>query len=210
MKRINIIFTSIVAVCSLVAMSMNDYRTLGVIQEVAPLSCHAEDKGVSTTSYVHLSSEDEFIKSLRSNGYILLEIEVRNQTGKAYELSRDSISLPQANAKDIAWSFTKKSIPRSIGLKIASFFFWPMMIPSTIDTLVTHKNHTSLRRDLKIKTLKEDGETLLPYTSTKRFIFIKESNWQEWSAKNSFEITLKETESPRLLSLTTPLETSPS
>jgi hypothetical protein len=210
MKRINIIFTSIVAVCSLLAASMNDYRTLGVIQEVAPLSCNAQDRGVSTLSRVHLASEDDFIKDLRSNGYILLEIEVRNQTNKAYDLSKESISLPQATTKDIAWSFTKKSIPRSIGLKIASFFFWPMMIPSSIDTLVTHRNHRSLKYDLKVKTLKAEGETLLPYTAAKRFIFIKESDWAEWNKKNSFEITLKETESPRLLIIPTPLETFPS
>jgi hypothetical protein len=210
MKRINIIFTSIVAVCSLLVMSMNNYRTLSVIQEVAPLPFHAEDKGLVTSARVLQDTENHFVKDISSKGYILLEIEIRNQTNKEYELSQESITLPYASPTDIAWSFTKGSIPRSIGLKIASFFFFPMMIPSTIDTLVTYKNHRALKHDLKVKTLKKDGETLLPYTVTQRFIFIKESDWQEWTKAKNFDITLKESQTPLFLTIPTLLERGPS
>ncbi len=208
MKRNNIIFTSIVTVCSLIAMSMNDYRTLGVIQEKVPLSFHSDDKGLSTMAKVYTSadSQDRFIKDLLSQGYVLVELEVRNQTNTAYELSQESLSLPHTTSKEIAWSFTKKAMPRSIGLKIASFFFWPMMIPSAIDSIVTYKSHRALKVDLGIKTLKKDGETILPYSVAKRFIFIKEADWQEyWTKHKSFDVTLKESGCQRLLITTTAL-----
>ena len=208
MKRTNIIFTSIVAVCALISMSMNNFRTLGVIQETAPLSFHSEDKGISTGARAHLSTDtdDKFIKGLLSKGYILLEVEVRNQTSISYELSQDSINLPHTTSKEIASNFAKGAIPRSIAFKIIGFFFWPMMIPSAIDTIVTCKTHRALKYDLGVKTLKKDGETILPYSVTKRFIFIKEADWQEWTKHKNFDITLKESSCQRLLTITTPLE----
>ena len=209
MKRVNIIFASIVTVCSLIAMSMNNYRTLGVIQEVSNISFTSDNQGIEIASKV-VSKEDQFVKDLSSSGYTLIEIEIKNQTNKEFNLSQDSLSLPQASTKEITWGITKKAIPRSIGLKIASFFFFPMMIPSAIDSLVTYKNHRSLKSDLKVKTLKKDGETLLPYTTTKRFIFVKEGDWAKWTESKSFEITLQETNTPKLLTVTTVLENVPS
>ena len=209
MKRVNVIFASFVTVCSLIAMSMNNYKTLGVIQDVSNVSFTSDNQGVEITSKV-VSKEDQFVKDLSSSGYTLVEIEIRNQTSKKFNLSQDSLSLPQASTKEITWGVTKKSIPRSIGLKIASFFFFPMMIPSTIDSVITYKNHRALKTDLKVKTLKKDGETLLPYTTTKRFIFVKESDWKEWTQSKSFEITLQESNAPKFLTVTTILENVPS
>jgi hypothetical protein len=83
----------------------------------------------------------------------------------------------------VALKVTKSAIPRGIAYKIASFFFWPFMIPSTIDSIRVLSHHSSLKRDLMAKSMKE--EIVAPYSTFHRVLFVPEKEFKE-----NFKVTL--------------------
>ena len=89
--------------------------------------------------------------------------------------------------KEIAWAQSKKRIPGSLGLKIASLFFWPLMIPSTIEGAQALHSHRSLSKSLGSKTLQDKEEVLLPYTTTTRVLYVKQEAFSE-----KFSVTLQD------------------
>lgn len=153
-----------------------------------------EAKGLKVTakSYSKGESKKYLNRNLQSLGYQPIQITVENNTTDAYLLSRDSISQPNDLARKVASKVIKKALPRSIGLKIASLFFWPLMIPSTIEGIYTLKTHAQVRKDLSAKGLKEAGEEVAPYSTYNRVIFVPKDEVRE-----TLTVTLNAKEDPK-------------
>ena len=122
---------------------------------------------------------------LISRGTIPIQFDIENNTGNEYSLCASSIDLPHLNPKKVAFSVSKSAIPRMIGWRILSFFFWPLMLPATIDGIRTYSHYKFLCKDLNAKSLKEKGETVLPYSTYHRILFVPKEG-----VKEEFAVTL--------------------
>lgn len=146
------------------AMQMTPLQDTGVIVEAKAYS------GIESQKYLH--------RNLPSRGYQPIQISIQNNTPQTFALCSQSIDLPLTSEKQIAKGVFIEGIPRSIGFKIASLFFWPLMIPGTIDTMVTMKCHQKLKRNLTTKSVKDYQEIILAYSTVNRIIFVKAEDCQ--------------------------------
>ena len=151
-----------------------------IIQKVVPFS--KENSGVHVAYKVYDENESKkFLDyDLLSRDYLPIQFMIQNNTRLTYKVSLDSLSIPAESGSDAAVAVTiSDAMPRSIGLKVAGFFFIPFMIPSLIDGLLTFTALHELKLDYIAKSLKEDGEYILPYSSVHRIAFVKKDNFDE-------------------------------
>jgi hypothetical protein len=128
-------------------------------------------------------SKQNFGHDLISRGVQPLQLSIQNNTSNEYSLCPSSVDLPRIEASKVAFKVTKAAIPRGIAYKIASFFFWPFMIPSTIDSIRVLSHHHSLKKDLIAKSMKH--EVVAPYSTFHRVLFVPREEFKE-----TFKVTL--------------------
>lgn len=124
-------------------------------------------------SYKIFSSEDSqyyLDRDLLDYGFQPIHITIQNNTPNSFEIGPSSVNLPTASGQEVANKITKRSLPRAIAFRIASLFFWPLVIPSTIDSIKTYATHRSLKKDYTSKALKV--EMIAPYSTIHRIVFI--------------------------------------
>ncbi len=123
--------------------------------------------------------------NLPNKGIQPLHITIENNSAYEYQISPDYLDLEQIRPNQVAKKLQKSALPRSIAFKIMGFFFWPFMIPGTIDTIHTMHSYKSLKRDYAAKSLQDE---LVPmYSIVNRVVFIPKEN-----LRDSFTITLIE------------------
>ncbi len=144
-------------------------------------------------------SKRNFGHDLISRGIQPLQLSIQNNTSNEYSLCPSSIDLPRVEASKVAFKVTKSAIPRSIGYKIASFFFWPLMIPSTIDGIRVMIHHKNLKKDLSAKSVKQ--EVVAAYSVFNRVLFVPKKEFKE-----TFKVTLIDIESLQPTELQTTIE----
>lgn len=128
-------------------------------------------------------SKKAFGHDLPSRGIYPLAISIQNNTGQTYSLSASSVDLPRVEASSVAFKITKSAIPRAIAYKVASFFFWPFAIPSTIDGIRVFAHNKQIKKDMRTKSM-NDG-VLAPYSTLNRVVFVKEDQFNP-----DFKVTL--------------------
>lgn len=133
-------------------------------------------------------SKRNFGHDLISRGVQPLQLTIQNNTANEYSLCPSSVDLPRIDASKVAFKITKSAIPRAIAYKIASFFFWPLMIPSTIDGIRVMSHHQKVKKDLKAKSMRD--EVVAPYSTFNRVLFVPQKEFQE-----TFKVTLIDLES---------------
>ena len=133
-------------------------------------------------------SKQNFGHDLISRGVQPLQLSIQNNTGDEYSLCPSSVDLPRIEPSKIAFKVTKSTIPRAIAYKIASFFFWPFMIPSTIDSIRVISHHEHLKKDIIAKSMKD--EIVAPYSTFHRVLFVPKEEF-----KQTFKVTLIELDS---------------
>lgn len=140
-----------------------------------------EDKGVYVAykPYDNKDSKKYLDRDLVSRGFRPVQITIQNNSAALYLFSTEGCSLKVAKPSSVAWSITKSTIPRAIGYKIAGFLFWPFMIPGAIDSIRTFRTHVNLTNDFYAKSIKEDDELILPYSTVHRIAFVKEKDYHE-------------------------------
>lgn len=133
-----------------------------------------KEKGLHITAKAYTSEESKTYldQNLLKAGFQPVQITIQNNTERIYILSRQGIDTPIAQSRQVATSMTMLAIPRSIGLKVASLFFWPFAFPSTIDSILTVKSHQKMKRDFQSKAIKEYPEYILQYSTLHRVIFL--------------------------------------
>ena len=140
-----------------------------------------EDRKLEVTAKAYSPEESRHIlhTDLIDMGYIPVEVTIRNQGDHAYAISMASTAMNSARPKDVAWTFTKGTIPRAIGWKVLSFVFWPFTIPSTIDSIHCFKKHRSIVKVLTAKGFKEIDEVVLPYSLVKRLLYVPKDSFYD-------------------------------
>src|SRR5579871_1178247 len=93
-------------------------------------------------------SQQNFGHDLISRGVQPLQLSIQNNTSNEYSLCPSSVDLPRVEASKIAFKVTKSAIPRGVAYKIASIFFWPFVVPSTIDSIRVIAHHQHLKKDI--------------------------------------------------------------
>jgi len=153
---------------------------------------------VSVKAKVLSQKETQFYlkKDLHSHGYQPIWITIQNDTEKSYLLSEDGVDLPNSSSSQVAMRVSASSIPRSIALKVAGFFFWPFMIPSAIDGILTFHSHLNMRSSFYAKSIKEIDEEVLPHSIVHRVLFVGHDQ-----KIDSFTVYLKESSGKKYLPL---------
>ena len=160
-----------------------------IASEVLPIFSLKESRVVVTAKAMSVAeSKRNFGHDLLSRGVQPLHLTIENNTSDSYSLCPGSVDLPRIEPSKIAFKITKSTIPRAIGYKIASFFFWPFMIPGTIDGIRVMTHHKKFKKDLIAKSMRE--ETVAPYATFNRVLFVPEKQFQK-----TFKVTLIELES---------------
>jgi hypothetical protein len=167
--------------------------------EVTPFNPNHQ---LTVTTKAFTAAESKFLlgHDLINYGVIPIQVNVQNNTANEYSLCASSVDLAHVNPKKVASCFSKSAIPRAIGWKIASFFFWPLMIPSTIDGIRTYAQYKQLEKDFYAKSLKERGEVIAPYSTFHRILFVPKER-----LKQTFSVTVIDLETLDPISITTSL-----
>lgn len=139
------------------------------------------EKGVyiEAKAYSSQESRQKLSYDLLHWNFQPVELIIQNNTATTFFLSSAGVETSLATAQDVALHVSSSSIPRGIVLKILGFFFWPIMIPATIDSIFTLKSHLDMRTDFHTKTIKEEGEQILPYSTAYRVIFVPIKHYEE-------------------------------
>lgn len=161
----------------LVLTGWDSYRATALPMELP--SFIGNEVHVVAIAYTKQECKANLHRDLLDRGYRPIQVTVQNNTSHLYSFSEESVSLRCTHPRHVALKVSAKAIPRAIGYKIASFLFWPFMIPSTIDSLRTYKAHKDMKKDFTAKGIKEKEEVILPYSTISRILFIKEKDFQE-------------------------------
>lgn len=181
----------------LITSSMNHHHSSvmpAILIEASAFDTMKKGLKISAKTYDATLSQNYLNHDLVRKGYTPVELKVQNNSAESYALSAASVALPNATASEVTWSVTKSAIPRGIAFKIASLFFWPLMIPSTIDSIITYKAHTTLKKDLEAKALKEQDEIVTPYTTVTRVLFVHTDGYYK-----DFSVSLEDVDSKELV-----------
>jgi hypothetical protein len=155
-------------------------------------SLYQKDDGVDVYYKIYDEKESKAVlgKNLLKKGYQTVQVTVENNSMKTYAIAMKGISSATATPSQVAWKYSADSIPRSIAYKVLSFFFPPMLIPGTVDTVLTIASHVNFKEELTVKSIKEDEEMILPYSILNRIFFVPKDEFQE-----PFTVTLVNTAS---------------
>lgn len=138
-------------------------------------------------AYTPKESKEALNENIPSHGYQPIQITVQNNSAKTYILSEADVDLPLVDPSKIAARISLGAIPRNIALKVLGFIFWPFIIPATIDSIISFKSHFNRSDEFYIKSLKERGEWLPPYSTMHRIFFIPKD-----VKADRFELHIKE------------------
>ena len=136
-------------------------------------------------AYTSEESKKYLKKDLLKYGYQPIQLTIQNHSMEEISLSSGSVDLPQAKSSSVAKKIMASAVPRGVILRVASLFFWPVMIPSTIDSVITLKSYKIIKNDLESKLVKK--EVIAPYSIYNRIVFVPKSEF-----KDSFDINLIE------------------
>ncbi len=189
------------ALCAMTGMEQKRLATTfgTIVSEVTPFT---PEHHVVVTAKSFTPDESKFLlgHDLISRNIVPIQVDVQNNTANEYSLCASSVDLPHVDPSNLAFIVCKSAIPRAIAWKIVSFFFWPLMIPSTIDGIRTYNHYKNLRKDLNAKSLKEKGEVVAPYSIYHRVLFVPKSE-----VKETFAVTLIDLETLEQTSIETNL-----
>lgn len=170
----NLIFFSLVILSTIFfTREFNSYQpqTLpfvgSMLEPFAQEGIHISAKAYSVRDSIVYLDRDLLYRGLQP-----LQVTIQNNTGRSYFLSNSGVDLLNVPPKAIARKITQSAIPRSIALRIAGFFFWPIIIPATIDSVITMKTHFNIKRDYYAKSIKDRPELIVPYSTVNRIIFL--------------------------------------
>lgn len=134
---------------------------------------------ISAKAYNSRESRLYLGRDLLKKGLQPIQLTVQNSSPNTFYLSKKGVDVSHVDVSSVTHILTRSYIPRAIGFKVASFFFWPFLIPSAIDSIFTFHNHRKMKRDYRAKALKEKGELLLPYSTTYRILFLRKGELRD-------------------------------
>lgn len=192
-NRIVPLITTIVALFAILS-TLGSFH-IAPLDSVAknPLTPFVKQEKELSLSYRTLSAGESrhyLDVNLLKEGIQPVQVTIQNNTPRAYAIGVEDLDIAQVSSKDAAWKIARHAIPRSILYKVISFFFPPFLVVETLDNIVTFKSHLDLKRDFHAKGFKDEGETILPYSTINRVVFVPS---EEYQADFAIDITDVET-----------------
>jgi len=124
---------------------------------------------------IRVVSEEEskkyFSCDLMRMGYQPVRLVIENASDTPYFVSPRLFDISLIDAKQIAKKIGKRAIPRSIIWKIVGIFFWPAVIPSAIDSVLTYKSFHKMYSAIASRALRE--EVVPAYGIIHRVFFVQ-------------------------------------
>lgn len=164
-----------------------------------PVVLHNEPTKNGLRIYAKAFSEHECKKFLDRNilakGYQPIQLYIENHSHKTYLLSKNNISLPLVDPKEVAQKVHTSTIARATGYGAAAILICPLFaIPAVVDSLNSEKANESLDSDYFTKTIKD--QVLFPYSQNNMILFVLREAFH-----HSFTVTLidDKTKSPQQL-----------
>lgn len=145
---------------------------------------------IQAKAYDKHDSQAYLNRDLKGMGFQPVQVTIQNNTRNTYVLTTDGVEIPNATTSKISTYVTARGLPKSIALKVAGFIFWPFLIPGTIDTIMTIRSHVKMKADFHAKSIKEEGESIVPYSTVNRILFIPEDQYRD-----TFTLYLKDPKS---------------
>lgn len=180
-KLFKSVFFSIFIISAVLFLSGYEVYRPEIPQFVGSIAEPFSEKGVHITakSYTEKESRTYLDRNLMQVGFRPVQVTIQNNTEDSFILSSQGVEIDSAKSGEVANSVTRTAIPRSIGFKVAGFFFWPLIIPGTIDGIITFKTHLQMKKDYHAKSIKDEGELLPPYSTVHRVIFLPSNQTPE-------------------------------
>lgn len=123
-------------------------------------------------------------KDVIAKGYQPIQLYVENHTDKSYLFTKNCISLPCTEAKEVAKKLHTSTIARAAGFGVAAVIFSPLFaLPGVVESLGSVRANDLLDNDYVAKGAKD--LTIYPYSHVNMVLFVSEEDYQ-----NTFSITL--------------------
>lgn len=151
------------------------------VRHLAPVLTAFDPQEKTIDIHVKALSQEESKRVLGYNlldkGVQPLQITVQNNTPYAYSIAPEAIGLECLDEKKIFNQMKKSMGLRGAGLKVLSVFFWPFIIPTTVDSLHRFQGNKALRKNFKGMAMKE--EMIPTYSTLNRLFFIPKEGVKE-------------------------------
>jgi len=170
----NHILIAMMLILSVLLLSFLNIKEPATLSDGIDLSIFEAPSSISMKARV-LSKEEARSKvasEVKHHGYTILVLAIENSSPYQWEFKQENIDLKLADNKKIMKDVRLSSLPRSIGYKIVSLFFWPVMIPGAIDGFVTMQTEHVFKDKLYASTSKKEGEIIIPYSTIQRYLYL--------------------------------------
>ncbi len=138
-----------------------------------------ENEGINVSYRVYSPRESRAFlnRDLLSKGVQPIQVSIQNNSNSSYIIKADQINLETTTPNSVAWKYSLDALPRKIAYKIATIFFFPFVIPDTIDSIVSAMRHQEIKKSLEAKVIKDEEEIVLPYSSLSRVVLVSNENF---------------------------------
>lgn len=140
---------------------------------------HGQGLDIQAKAYDEHESQAYLSKNLQDMGFQPVQVTIQNNTAHTFLLSSQGVDLPNATTNKVSACVTARAIPRSIAFKVAGLLFWPFLIPATVDSMLTIKSHIKMKKDYHAKSIKEEGESIIPYSTVHRILFVPSDQYSD-------------------------------
>lgn len=184
-KRLSTLIVLFAAACLSLGWHHHVIQPLPVAALTCLAALHPDDKRVDIQIKTLTSTESRALLGydLPSKGVQPLHLTIQNNSPESYSLHLEAIDVNSIDPRDVAKKIRKEAIPRMVGFKILGMFFWPFMIPGTIDSIHTLHSYKVLKKDYQAKAVK--NEVIPVYSTFNRILFVPQEDF-----KKEFTITL--------------------
>lgn len=125
---------------------------------------------VSWKAFDKKDCETYLDRNVLSEGYIPIQLTIRNNSTDPMYLSPDNFSTPVSSSDEVARKVHTSTGGRIAAWGIGGLIFFPLLVPAVVDGFGSAKANDSLDADYKAKTLKE--HTIQPHSSFNGVVFI--------------------------------------
>ncbi len=115
-------------------------------------------------------SEKYLGRDLISEGYIPVQMTIRNQSNDPMYLNASNFNIPLPSNVEIADKVHTSTAARVLGWGVPGLVIWPLLIPAVYDGLQSQKANQALDTDYASKVVRE--HTIQPHSNFNGVVFI--------------------------------------
>lgn len=128
---------------------------------------------VSWKAFDHAACKTYLGRDVISEGYIPVQLTIRNNSSDPMYLSPSNFSSPVASSSEVANKVHTSTGGRVAAWGIGGLIFFPLLIPAVVDGFGSSKANTALDADYQAKALKE--QVIQAHSNFNGVVFIPKS-----------------------------------